>query len=89
MSPAQQVLVKGVKISSQNLQEIISLIENQFYFLEGRIARVSSMAHDEVELQKVRLTKNCQFLLLILFSVKYRRNDWKPFSHNRYRTKYS
>lgn len=53
MSPAQQVLVKGVKVSSRNVHEIINLIESQFHYLEGRIAQVSALAHDEIEIQRV------------------------------------
>ncbi|KAK4871539.1 hypothetical protein RN001_015663 [Aquatica leii] len=49
MSPAQQVLVEGVKITTQNVHEIIRLIERQFNFLEGRIAQVSAIAQDEAD----------------------------------------
>ncbi|XP_025829072.1 KICSTOR complex protein SZT2-like [Agrilus planipennis] len=52
MNPAQQVLVKGVIVSSCNFEEIISLIEAQFYYLEGRIAQVSTLAHEQIELLK-------------------------------------
>ncbi|KAK5639276.1 hypothetical protein RI129_011768 [Pyrocoelia pectoralis] len=51
MSPAQQVLVEGVHITAKNLQEIVTLIESQFNFLEERIAQVSAIAHDEIDLQ--------------------------------------
>ncbi|KAF5284426.1 hypothetical protein FQR65_LT13560 [Abscondita terminalis] len=52
MSPAQQVLVEGVKITSTNVQDIIRLIESQFNFLEGRIAQVCALAYDEAELRQ-------------------------------------
>ncbi|KAF5294731.1 hypothetical protein FQA39_LY00215 [Lamprigera yunnana] len=52
MSPAQQVLVEGVVITEKNIQEILQLIEDQFNFLEGRIAHVSAMLHDEIESQQ-------------------------------------
>uniref|UniRef100_A0A1Y1NFY9 Protein SZT2 n=1 Tax=Photinus pyralis TaxID=7054 RepID=A0A1Y1NFY9_PHOPY len=52
MSPAQQVLVEGVQITAKNVHEIINLIEGQFHFLEERIAQVSAIAHDEIELQQ-------------------------------------
>jgi hypothetical protein len=54
MSPAQQVLVKGVQISSSNLQEILSFVENQFHLLEGKIADVTAMVHDQNEFQKMQ-----------------------------------
>jgi hypothetical protein len=76
MSPAQQVLVKGVQISSSNLQEILSFVENQFHLLEGKIADVTAMVHDQNEFQKVvssreMVSSNCQVLDAI------RRYRWK------------
>lgn len=53
MSPAQQVLVKGVQITSTNLHEIITFVQNQFHLLEGKIADVTAMVHDQNERQKV------------------------------------
>lgn len=53
MSPAQQVLVKGVQITKRNLQEIISLVQIQFHSLENRIAQVSALAHDQMDTQRV------------------------------------
>ncbi|KAJ3640250.1 hypothetical protein Zmor_003559 [Zophobas morio] len=54
MSPAQQVLVKGVQITSSNLQEIVSFVQNQFHLLEGKIADVTAMVHDQDEFQKMQ-----------------------------------
>lgn len=53
MSPAQQVLVKGVQVTTKNLQEIIHLVEVQFHLLENKIAHVSALAHDQMDLQRV------------------------------------
>lgn len=53
MSPAQQVLVKGVQVTSKNVQEVIKLVETQFHILEGRIAHISAMAHEQIDQQKV------------------------------------
>ncbi|CAH0562057.1 unnamed protein product [Brassicogethes aeneus] len=54
MSPAQQVLVKGVQISSSNLNYIISYIEKQFHLLEGKIADVSVVAHEQLDIQRTQ-----------------------------------
>lgn len=53
MSPAQQVLVKGVQVTTKNLQEIIHLVQVQFNLLENRIAQVSALAHDQMDSQRV------------------------------------
>lgn len=53
MSPAQQVLVKGVQMTTDNLEEIINFVVEQFNLLEGKIADVSAMVHDQNEFQKV------------------------------------
>lgn len=53
MSPAQQVLVKGVEVTIKNLQEIVRSVEIQFHLLENRIAHVSALAHDQMDLQRV------------------------------------
>lgn len=59
ISPAQQVLVKGVQVSSRNMQEVINLVQKHFHILEGRIAHVSAMAYDQMDLQIVFiLSKN-------------------------------
>lgn len=55
MSPAQQVLVKGVQITSDNIAEIIQYVENQFHLLEGKIADVSAASLDQLNIQKVFL----------------------------------
>lgn len=54
MSPAQQVLVKGVQITSKNVHEIINLVATQFSQLEDRISHVSALAHDQLDLQKAQ-----------------------------------
>lgn len=53
MSPAQQVLVKGVQITFSNIHEIISYVQKQFHLLEGKIADVTAKVHDQNENQKV------------------------------------
>ncbi|XP_008200755.1 KICSTOR complex protein SZT2 isoform X3 [Tribolium castaneum] len=54
MSPAQQVLVKGVQITSTNLHEIVAFVQSQFHVLEGKIADVTAMVHDQNERQKTQ-----------------------------------
>ncbi|KAJ8923504.1 hypothetical protein NQ315_010082 [Exocentrus adspersus] len=54
MSPAQQVLVKGVQVSQNNLNEVIDYVEKQFHLLERKIADVSAMALDQIELHKTQ-----------------------------------
>lgn len=54
MSPAQQVLVKGVHVTSKNLTNVIKLIETQFHVLEKKIAHVSAVAHEQMDQQGVR-----------------------------------
>nr|XP_022914806.1 KICSTOR complex protein SZT2-like isoform X1 [Onthophagus taurus] len=49
ISPAQQVLVKGVQVSSQNVAEIVYSVRTQFHYIEGRIAHMSALAYDEIE----------------------------------------
>lgn len=53
MSPAQQVLVKGVQITQNNMYEIIKYVENQFHLLEGKIADVSAASLDQLSTQRV------------------------------------
>lgn len=55
MSPAQQVLVKGVQITQSNIAEIIQYVENQFHLLEGKIADVSAASLDQLSSQRVSL----------------------------------
>lgn len=58
MSPAQQVLVKGVQITQSNLAEIIQYVENQFHLLEGKIADVSAASLDQLSSQRVSFLPN-------------------------------
>lgn len=53
MSPAQQVLVKGVQICLDNLSEIVKYVENQFHLLEKKIADVSAASLDQLYIQRV------------------------------------
>lgn len=55
MSPAQQVLVKCVKITKENVSEIIHYVENQFHLLEGKIADVSATSLDQLYIQRVNI----------------------------------
>ncbi|KAL3289661.1 hypothetical protein HHI36_023069 [Cryptolaemus montrouzieri] len=49
MSPAQQVLVKGVEITINNLPDIIKFVGEQFRVIEGKIADVTSLAYDQMD----------------------------------------
>ncbi|XP_056646993.1 KICSTOR complex protein SZT2-like isoform X1 [Diorhabda sublineata] len=51
LSPAQQVLVKGVQICLANLREILRYVEKQFHILEEKIADVCSTALDHLDFQ--------------------------------------
>lgn len=55
MSPAQQVLVKGVLITLSNLYEVIKYVEKQFHVLEGKIADVSAAALHQLDCQSVSI----------------------------------
>ena len=74
MSPAQQVLVKGVQITSSNLQEIVSFVQNQFHLLEGKIADVTAMVHDQDEFQKVTLRESKKNRKLVIEVAYFRCN---------------
>ncbi|CAG9828371.1 unnamed protein product [Diabrotica balteata] len=52
LSPAQQVLVKGVQITVNNLKEILKYVERQFHILEEKIADVCSKALDHLDSQR-------------------------------------
>lgn len=53
MSPAQQVLVKGVRISGEGstVDELLEMVSSQLRHLEQRIADVAGMAHDRLDQQ--------------------------------------
>lgn len=53
MSPAQQVLLKGIQVTSANLEQIFRSVERQLKVLGERIADVSGMALDQIDEQKV------------------------------------
>lgn len=55
MSPAQQVLVKGVRISgnSNAVEELLSSVSCQLRHLSQRIADVAGMAHDRLDQQTI------------------------------------
>ncbi|KAJ8945629.1 hypothetical protein NQ314_009160 [Rhamnusium bicolor] len=53
MSPAQQVLVKGVQVTPSNISEIIDYVEKHFHLLEGKIADAAAVALDQIEIQKI------------------------------------
>lgn len=58
ISPAQQVLVKGVQVSSHNMKQVIDLVQQHFLILEGRIAHVSALAYDQIDSQIVSSVEN-------------------------------
>lgn len=53
MSPAQQVLVKGVEITNVELSDIIKFIGDQFHTIEGKIAEVATFANYEMDNHRV------------------------------------
>ncbi|XP_030748432.1 LOW QUALITY PROTEIN: KICSTOR complex protein SZT2-like [Sitophilus oryzae] len=53
VSPAQQVILKGVKLMSQNIKEIIKCVELHFDMLEEKIAEVCIQALDKLDNQKI------------------------------------
>ncbi|CAH1982611.1 unnamed protein product [Acanthoscelides obtectus] len=54
MSPAQQVLVKGVLLTPDNQNEVIKYVEKQFHLLEGKLADVSATALDQLNFQRAQ-----------------------------------
>ncbi|CAG9855485.1 unnamed protein product [Phyllotreta striolata] len=52
LSPAQQVLVKGVQIMQNNLQEILKSVEKQFHILQEKIVDACSAALDQLDYQR-------------------------------------
>lgn len=53
MTPAQQVLIKGIILSPFNLEEIFALVEKRLKILEERISDVSGLAQDQIDEQAV------------------------------------
>lgn len=76
MSPAQQVLVKGVQICQSNLQEVIAFVESQFHLLEGKIADVSATVHEQNETQKVGFIKHSLHLQICFLDATRRYGCW-------------
>lgn len=58
MSPAQQVLVKGVEITSTKLPEIIKFVGDQFHIIEGKIAEVATFAYDQMDSERAQNESN-------------------------------
>jgi hypothetical protein len=48
-SPAQQVLVQGWLITTDNVTSLIQFIEKQLYLLEERVATVTAVANQQME----------------------------------------
>ncbi|KAG5885699.1 hypothetical protein JTB14_002313 [Gonioctena quinquepunctata] len=65
LSPAQQVLVKGVRISTENLADTVRYVEKQFHILEEKIADVSAAVLDQLDFQRVQ----CEGLVGDLFDL--------------------
>lgn len=57
MTPAQQVLIKGIMIASSNVEEIFSVVEKRLKVLEERISEVAGLAQDQIDEQAVSF--NC------------------------------
>ena len=53
ISPAQQVILKGIQVTPQNLGEIIKCVETHFHMLEGKIADVCTQALGRTYLKRV------------------------------------
>lgn len=73
MTPAQQVLVKGVQLSLDNLADIIDYIEEQFHILENKIADVVALALDQIELQTVSLFQMQIAIIIMQIAIFARR----------------
>lgn len=56
-TPAQQVLVQGWQLTSDNLDEFLSAIQKQLQLLEDTIAEVSGIAHDYLETDRMMQVK--------------------------------
>lgn len=50
-TPAQQVLIKGVKLTHQNVESILTNVETQLRVLEQKISEVTKLAHQQIEQQ--------------------------------------
>jgi len=48
-SPAQQVLVQGWLITTDNVTSLIQFIEKQLYLLEERVATITAVANQQME----------------------------------------
>ncbi|KAK7582227.1 hypothetical protein V9T40_013672 [Parthenolecanium corni] len=69
ISPAQQVLVQGWKISEENLEEFLEAVIRQLAFIEDAVAQVSGTIHDQFEherkeslIEQIELKKSTEAL---------------------------
>lgn len=65
MTPAQQVLIKGIMIASSNVEEIFSMVEKRLKVLEERISEVAGLAQDQIDEQAVSF--NYYFINMLNF----------------------
>ncbi|KAL1492858.1 hypothetical protein ABEB36_011037 [Hypothenemus hampei] len=53
INPAQQVILKGIKMTATNVNEIITCVETHFNLLEGKIAEACTQAIEKLEIQRM------------------------------------
>lgn len=53
ITPAQQVILKGIQMTPRNLNEIIKCVETHFYMIENKIAEACMQAIEKIEAHRV------------------------------------
>ncbi|XP_066247487.1 KICSTOR complex protein SZT2-like [Euwallacea similis] len=52
ITPAQQVILKGIQMTPKNVNEIIKCVETHFHMLEGKIAEACNHAIEKIQTQR-------------------------------------
>lgn len=53
ITPAQQVILKGIQMTPRNVNEIIKRVETHFHVLQGKIAEACMQALEKIDNHRV------------------------------------
>lgn len=72
ITPAQQVILKGIQMTPRNVNEIITCVETHFYMIENKIAEACMQAIEKIEAHRVSANSYSQsYIFKVCFGFSH------------------
>lgn len=72
ITPAHQIILKGVQLTPRNVNEIIKCVETHFYMIENKIAEACMHAIAKIEAHRVTASSDFQsYIFKVCFGFSH------------------